>query len=121
MGKLSGEKGKRWERKFAEIFRDALGLAAKRGRQDRGAEAADVECAFVWPECKHSGVGVETALKQAEQNQADNDTTGRVPIAVVKRHRQADLDAIVAMRLSTFLRLMRLALPAWEKERDRDG
>ena len=70
MGKMSRDKGKRWEREVAQLFRRTFpGLPIKRGWQTRsGADAPDVDGAPVWVECKHAkGLANADPFKALEQ------------------------------------------------------
>jgi len=100
-GKASREKGKRFERAVARLFRDELGLDAWRGRQERTGESApDVDVPGLWVECKSQRLtNPRAALAQAIAD--SKGSPDRIPIAVTKDDRQVP---IVTMRLADFFR-----------------
>ena len=83
MGKLSREKGARFEREVARELREIFGEDSRRGFQYRdGREAGDVLNPVFFIECKrHRRCNVKAALKQAVEN--CNDKT-KYPIAVTR-------------------------------------
>lgn len=84
MGKLSWDKGKRWERevarRMAAIFGDEH---VRRGLQYRdGSECPDVIAPGMWLECKVGRLtNPRAALRQAMQ---DSEGKGLLPVAVCK-------------------------------------
>lgn len=89
MPKYQRDKGHRWEREVAAMFRDALpGCEAKRGMQTRGgaAEAPDVDVPGVfYIECK---VGKKPPVRRALCTAVENCPKGRHPIAIIKEDRR---------------------------------
>jgi hypothetical protein len=103
MSKMQREKGKRWERDVATLFREAMpGAEIKRGWQTRsGSDAADVECPLYWLECKVGKMpNPRAALKQATEAAPK----GRVPVAIVKDDRQ---EPFVCLSLDNFMDMVR--------------
>ena len=103
-GRSSRVKGHRFERELAITFRELYGESVKRGFQSRnGAESPDVDGLPFWVEAKR---GKKTypmaALAQAEEACADD---GRPPVAVCRNDQ--DTDAVVVLRLSTFLDILK--------------
>ncbi len=93
MGRLSRQKGKKWEREVARRFREALGLPAdvvKRGLgQARSAgEVPDVDgVPGYWPECKNTDRkhhDPHGALAQASTAVQESSDPSRVPVAICK-------------------------------------
>ena len=76
MGKLSKNKGKKWEQAVARVFRAFLGDRIHRGNQShrggRGAgEGADVDGGPFWVECKHEkSCNLWKAMRQADAETA---------------------------------------------------
>lgn len=105
MGKASRDKGKRWERAVAAMLRPVF-ADAHRGQQGDGARYSDVEVPHLWLECKHGrSISPRAALRQAI-----DDTDGRIPVAVVRDHRNdKGVPPFVALRLTDFIELVRLA------------
>lgn len=107
MGKLSRDKGKRWERAVATRMRDLFPASAgsiKRGWQTRsGRDGADVEgLPFrLWPEAKHGKlVGLREALRQA----IEACQPGDLPVVVAKDDRS---EPLALMRLADWETLIR--------------
>jgi hypothetical protein len=112
MGKLSRDKGARWEREVAKALR-AIDPGAKRTgfHQAQGGStgACDVSAGLFWAECK---VGLRPpilgALKQAE----DGCPPGRFAIAVCKQDRERPT---VTMSMETFVELASAASLWWAR------
>lgn len=104
MSKLSRTKGAAWEREVAKLFNEAMpGADAKRGLSQarNGAEVADVDIPWFWVEAKHRrAVTAQGALRQALEASKGS---GKVPVAVLKLHRQ---EPFVALYLPDFLALV---------------
>lgn len=118
MGRAQREKGKRWEREVARLYRESVGAGKRTGwHQSHGLEVADVSVPLqvgnwvgVWNECKHGKkVNMRAALAQALQVCPAN----QLPIAVCKDDRE---DPVVVLRLEDWLKL----LSSFSKE-DSDG
>lgn len=89
MGKLSRDKGKRWERVVATRLRALFGGNVRRGFQSRsGRDGADVEGVphGLWVECK---VGVQPNPRFALRQAAEAAPDGALLLAVIKDDRQA--------------------------------
>ena len=111
MGKLSRTKGAAYERELAKLIADAMpGAHVRRGLQAQGAASAkiaDVECPEFWVEAKRGKKpNMRAALRQAEA-----DTDGRWPVAVVRDDRDR---ATVTMRLDDWLVLV----AEWWRDRE---
>lgn len=103
------KRGAAWERRVAEIFRDALGLdSVKRGLgQARSAgEVPDVRgVPDLWPECKHGRqVNLRAALAQAIAAVEESGTKA-LPVAIAK-DRGRGKPPLVIMRLSDWMSLL---------------
>ena len=91
---------KAFERRIARLFPNGR----RRGADTRGENAgkSDIICDGWAPECKllsrPSFSDLLDAARQAERNARELET----PIAIVKRKRDRDGDALVVMRLETF-------------------
>lgn len=88
MGKFSRDKGARFEREVARMFREHLpGCDAKRGFQTRGgaAEAPDVETGVFAIECK---VGKKPPVRAALATAVENCPKGQIPLAIIKEDRR---------------------------------
>ena len=101
-GRRSRTKGASYERELVHVFRDAMpGAEVKRGLQPRGAHqdsVPDVDCPIYWVEAKRGKKpNPRAALKQAEA-----DTDGRIPVAVIRD----DETAFVVMRLEHWLPML---------------
>jgi len=101
MGKMQRTKGAAFERWLVRKFNATLiGHPWKRGLQSRGggAEVPDLDGPVFHVEAKHQiRPNIAAALHQAEQ-----DTDGRIPVAVTKANRE---EPIVSMRLDAWLAL----------------
>lgn len=105
MGKMSRDKGKRFERTVAHMFRDE-GYEARRSAQYCGktGDAADV----VGPpgihiECKH----VETSKKiydWMDQAVRDSGKSGNKPVVI---HHRNNCDTLVTMRFEDWIEIYR--------------
>jgi len=104
MGLMQRNKGKVWERKVAQRFRDVLpGVGIKRGWQTRnGADAPDVDVPTLWPECKHQRKCSPAAALRQAQTAEGAAGGGRIPIAVCKDNGQ---DPFVVLDFDDFLEL----------------
>lgn len=97
---MSDASWKAFERRIAKLFPGGR----RRGADTRGENAgkSDVICDAWAPECKLLGrpsfADLLSAARQAEANAKPLQT----PVAVVKRKRDRDMDALVVMRLETF-------------------
>ena len=110
MGRSQREKGKRWEREVARLYREAVGTGERTGwHQSHGLDVADVSVPLpllswpkgIWNECKHHArVSMRAALVQA----LDACPEGHLPIAVCKDNRK---EPLVVLRLSDWLTLMK--------------
>ena len=109
MGKLSRDKGKRWEREIAQLFREAMpGERIHRGWQARdGADAPDVVVPVFWIEAK---VGKCPPVIRALEQATLAAPKGRVPIAVCKQDRCVPT---VTMTLENFLEFVK---EWWERK-----
>lgn len=100
----SRRKGHNWERRLAQMFREAMpGAEIRRGLQSRGGgkEAADVECPVFHVEAKCGRLpNVRAAMRQAK---ADAEA-GKIPLAVVKDDRAKPF---VVVELDDFLEFVR--------------
>jgi hypothetical protein len=121
MGKLSRDKGKRWERAVAALLRPIFGGTVKRGlAQARFGASEDADVKGVpefWVECKHGRqVNLRAALEQARgaesvsRNGATRGTRAEVfprdrlrPVACCKDDRK---DPVVVMYLDDFVSLL---------------
>ena len=111
-GRKSRTKGAAWEREVARRFREAMpGCDAKRGWQQRsGAEMADVELPFFWPECK---VGKKPPIRAAmQQAYSDAEGSGRMPIVIIKEDRKRPF---VVVDFDDFLNLVSQWWPALDR------
>ena len=113
MGKLSRDKGARWEREVAKALR-AIDPASKRTgyhqvAQGGSQDACDVSAGLFWAECK---VGARPPILGALRQAEAGCPVGRFPIAVCKVDRQA---ATVTMSLETFLELAGAASLWWAR------
>ena len=92
--------GKAFERRVAKLFPNGR----RRGADTRGERAgkSDIICDGWAPECKllarPSFHDLLAAARQSESNAEELQT----PVAIVKRKRDRDADALVVMRLATF-------------------
>ena len=105
MGKMQRDKGCRWERAVAAMFREALpGEDIRRGWQARsGSDEPDVIVPGWWVEAKvGKAPPLMRALRQA-QEAAEGDALKRTPIAVVKQDR---CEPVVLLALDDFLALL---------------
>lgn len=112
MGKLSRDKGARFERDVAKALREVFGEDEKvvRGFQSRGGgkEQADVICPIVHPECK---VGARPNIKAALEQAESDAQPQKIPVAVCRF--DGERDAIVAMRFSTWRGML---LAVWKAQ-----
>ncbi len=103
-GARSRNKGARWEREVASLFRAVMdGADIRRGIQNRtGGDASDVEGAGrMHIECKHGKLpNPRAALKQAIRDAGKD----KIPLAVVKDDRQKPF---VVIGLNDFLEFVR--------------
>lgn len=108
MGRSQREKGKRWEREVARLYREAVGAGKRTGwHQSHGLEVADVSVPMklghwtgIWNECKHGKqVNMRAALRQA----LEVCPPSQLPIAVCKDDRA---EPLVVLRLDDWLKLM---------------
>ncbi len=104
MGKLSRNKGKRFERAIATKLRE-LGLETRRGWQTRsGSDDPDVICDALgdcWIECK---VGARPNVVAAMEQAREAAPAGRAPVAITHWDRGATL---VTMDLEDWLEWVR--------------
>lgn len=116
MGRAQREKGKRWEREVARLYREAVGAGKRTGwHQSHGLEVADVSVPLtigrwkgVWNECKHGKkVNHRAALAQA----LEVCPPSQLPVAVCKDDRT---EAVVVLRLADWLELLAAASRAEE-------
>lgn len=109
-------KGNDWEREVARRCRETFGVDAHRGAQSRqGSDAPDVTGVPGYHiECK---VGARPPFEQALR-QAQADASGAVPVAVVKRDRQAP---VVLMDFEDWLKMAGLAMETEMANRWLDG
>jgi len=104
MGKLSRDKGVRWELEIAKRLRTIFGDSVKRGFQWRGAEQPDVECPAFWIEAKHHRrVNIRKSFEQA-LGDATADESKRTPVLVCKDDNKRPL---VVMDFEDWLELIR--------------
>lgn len=112
MGKLSRDKGARFERDVAKALREVFGEDEKvvRGFQSRGGgkEQADVICPIVHPECK---VGARPNLKAALEQAESDAQPNKIPVAVCRW--DGERDGVVAMRFSTWRGML---LAVWKAQ-----
>lgn len=103
MGKLSREKGKRWEQKVARLIREAMpGAAVRRGLQSRdGTAVPDIDCPIFRPECK---VGKKPPIIRALEQAEKHCPPGYWPVAVVKTDNEKPT---ITLRLEDFLELVK--------------
>jgi hypothetical protein len=109
MGRRSREKGKRWERDVARLYRETVGEGKRTGwHQSHGLEVADVSVPLplpgwpkgIWNECKHHArVSMRAAMNQA----LDACPDGHLPVAVCKDDRK---EPLVVLRLEDWLALL---------------
>jgi len=88
VGKMQRDKGARFEREVAKIFREALpGCDAKRGLQTRGgaAEVPDVQAGPFAIECK---VGKKPPVRFALDTAVEHCPRGCYPMAIIKEDRR---------------------------------
>ena len=103
-GRLSRNKGARFEREVAQVFKDA-GYDAKRCFQTRGgaAEVPDVEVLDTsFPldiECKH---GKKPPVRRALDSIVEHCREGRLPVAIIREDRR---DAYCVLPLTVFIKL----------------
>jgi hypothetical protein len=107
MGKLSRDKGKRFERKVATAFRKIYGDTVRRGWQAAklapGVKPPDVDGTPFHIECKvGQQPNARNALMQAEDDCGDS---GRIPIAVIQFDHE---EPFVVLRFEQFLDLIAL-------------
>ena len=87
-GRNSRRKGANMEREIARQMNERMpGLGARRSLQSRGAQdGADVDCPIFWVECK---AGKKPNPRAAlEQAMRDAETTGKIPVAVIRDDRR---------------------------------
>lgn len=124
MSSLSRRKGAAWQAELARRWR-AIGLygdahstqgAQTRSGRQLGKTPPDVDGTPWWVEAKHRRAADPVgALKQAErEREAAGDE--RPAIAVVRPHGCGPADAVVAMRLETFERLILAQREGWESQ-----
>ena len=103
MGKSQRDKGARWERQVAALFREAGYPDAKRGFQTRGgaAEEPDVRAGQWDIECK---VGKQPPIRKALVTAVEHARPGQVGIAIIKEDRRPPF---VVLELEAFLALVR--------------
>lgn len=109
MGKLSRDKGARFEREIANRLKEVFGPRTIRssGQCFSGDTRADVDCPEIWVECKvGKRPNIKAALEQAEEaiGIAKSDKT---PVTICKWDRDIP---IASMRLDYFIEIMNLAL-----------
>jgi hypothetical protein len=114
MGRSQREKGKRWEREVARLYREAVGAGKRTGwHQSHGLEVADVSVPLplpghprgVWNECKHHA---RVAMRRALEQALDACPPGHLPVAVCKDDRK---EAVVVLRLTDWLALLAALAP----------
>ena len=88
---------KAYERRIARLFP----AGRRRGCDTQGGKS-DIVCDGWAPECKLLGRPSFSALLDAAHQAERNAQDLQVPVAIVKRKRDRDLDALVVMRLETF-------------------
>lgn len=94
MGRLSKNKGKRWERAVARVLRAFLGESIHRGNQShrggRGAgEGADVDGGPFWVECKHEkSCNLWKAMRQADAEIAAKEGESRPSLVIAKQDKK---------------------------------
>lgn len=105
MGKASRDKGKRFERMVALLFKEHFGSKlAYRGapiQASGGCKAADVvvpEFPFLHVECSHG----KTVSPHAKMQQAIRDSGGKMPVVVTRRDRG---DVLVTLRFEDFAKV----------------
>lgn len=114
MGKRSRDKGKRWEREVARLYRETVGAGKRTGwHQSHGLEVADVSVPLplpgwpkgIWNECKHHArVPMRRALNQALEACPE----GHLPVAVCKDDRK---EPLVVLLLDDWLSLLERLAP----------
>ena len=107
MGKLSRNKGARWERRVANLLTDALGEDCRRsGNQSReGSDAPDVVAPVFWPECKvGKSFSIKGAMAQATRDMEKSHLDKRWAVAITKVDNERPL---ATMYLDDFLDLIR--------------
>ena len=118
MGKMSREKGKRFEREVAGIlrkrgFRSARRTAQYCGKTEESADVVGIPGYHL--ECKHQ----EKMQLYNWMDQAIRDTkdTDNIPVVI---HRQNRKPALVTMRLDDFLNLVQTDFPDSEEPKKRE-
>ncbi len=93
---------KAFERRIARLFPNGR----RRGPDTRsgGNGKSDVICDGWAPECKLLARPSFSDLLDAARQSERNAEPGQVPVAIVKRKRDLDRDALVLVRLETFSR-----------------
>jgi hypothetical protein len=97
---MSDKPWKAFERRVAQVFGgQRRGAYTGNGRQGK----ADIIKAGWSIECKlYSNPDYDTLLEAARQAEKNAEQPGDIPVAVVKRLRGRDDNALVVMRLETF-------------------
>jgi hypothetical protein len=105
LGKMQREKGKRFEREAATMFREAMPDVSheiRRGWQARsGRDAPDVIVPVFWPECKH---GIKPNPRAALEQAQSGAPPGLIPVAIVKDNGQ---DPFVVLSAEDFFGLVK--------------
>lgn len=100
-GRLSRNKGKRFEQLIARLLRPFWGTWRGARQSRRGDDAADVENSPFWIECSH---GAAPSIP-GKWRQATRATDGR-PVLVVTRRNRGPI--LVTMEIQQFQRLLAL-------------
>tara|TARA_R100001594_G_scaffold150632_2_gene212932 strand:+ start:1566 stop:1928 length:363 start_codon:yes stop_codon:yes gene_type:complete len=118
MGKLSRNKGARFEREVANALKDVFGPKTIRssGQCFSGDTRADVDCPELWVECKvGKRPNIKGALEQAEEARDENGSD-KICIAVCKWDREKPT---ITMRLEDFVEILKKAFPHYREEANR--
>ena len=91
---------KAFERRIARLFPNGR----RRGANTRGdsARKSDIVCDGWSPECKLLGRPAFSDLLDAARQAERNAQGHQIPVAIVKRKRDRDTDALAVMRLKSF-------------------
>lgn len=98
---MSDTAWKAFERRIARAFPNGR----RRGADTRGEHAgkSDVVCDGWAPECKlQARLGFADMLAAARQSERNASSPIQTPVAILKRPRDRDCDALVCMRLEVF-------------------
>ena len=91
---------KAFERRVARLFPNGRRRGADT-RSEAGGKS-DIICDGWAPECKLLSRPSFSALLEAARQSERNAQEGQIPVAIVKRKRDRDRDALVVLRLETF-------------------